>query len=254
MGKAVKAEMTKETIQKIGRIAKDREVILDADAIDKFARYLELLQEWNERMNLTAITSEDDVITRHFLDSLAPLFAIKDRRTPLYDKGASLIDIGTGAGFPGIPLAIVLPELKITLADSLHKRIGFLETVKSELQLDAVTIVEGRAEELARSDSLRECFDIAVARAVAELSTLSEYALPFVRVGGTFMAYKGSKAPEEAANAESALALLGGSASELIPYTLSDCDDALYLVCVKKKAATPEKYPRRTGIPSKRPL
>ena len=246
--------MREETRENLRQITEKRGVSLSDDAVRKFALYCDLLQEWNGKMNLTAITSEEDVVTRHFLDSVSPLFLIKDEMQALCEKSASLIDVGTGAGFPGVPLAIVLPGLKITLADSLHKRIGFLELVKRELQLENIVLLEGRAEELAHKQELRERFDLATARAVAELSVLSEYVLPFVKPDGLFLAYKGSRAVDEAANAQRALEVLGGSTPVIIPYELQGYDAELSLVQIKKINTTPEKYPRRAGIPSKRPL
>ncbi len=218
----------------------------------QFIRYYELLVKWNEVMNLTAITEYDEVVVKHFADSLSLVKAMP--MTSGNGKGCSLIDIGTGAGFPGIPLKIAFPGLKITLLDSLNKRVGFLNTVIEELGLKGIEALHGRAEDYAKKGQLRESFDICVSRAVANLSTLSEYCLPYVKVGGKFIAYKSEKTEEEVCGARNALDKLGGRLSECVEFNLPDTDMYRTLVVIDKEKETPGKYPRKAGTPSKEPL
>ncbi|MBR1693327.1 MAG: 16S rRNA (guanine(527)-N(7))-methyltransferase RsmG [Lachnospiraceae bacterium] len=214
----------------------------------QFMRYYELLTEWNSFMNLTAITDFDEVCKKHFVDSVSLVKA--------YDLSQNLhvIDIGTGAGFPGIPLKIVFPNLNVTLLDSLNKRIRFLDTVISELELSDITALHGRAEDYAKPDKLREAFDLCVSRAVANLSTLSEYCLPYVKKGGSFISYKSEKIEEEGKNAQHAIELLGGKVSGQIAFTLPQSDIYRNLYIIEKVKETPKKYPRKAGLPSKEPL
>lgn len=210
--------------------------------------YYEMLVEKNKVMNLTAITEFEDVLEKHFLDSIA-IVRYVDLTGDL-----SLIDLGTGAGFPGMPLKIMFPNLKITLADSLNKRILFLNEVIDVLELEGVTTVHGRAEDLAANVHYREQYDLCVSRAVANLSTLSEYCLPFVKVGGSFISYKSGEIEEELTAAKKAIFLLGGKTKEVIPFQLDGTDISRSFVVIGKEKKTPKTYPRKSGTPSKKPL
>lgn len=223
-------------------------VTLSECQIEQFLQYYEMLAEWNEVMNLTAITEYDDVMKKHFVDSVSLIKA--------YDvsKESTVIDVGTGAGFPGLALKIAFPELKITLLDSLNKRIQFLNEVIEQLGLSGVETVHGRAEDFAKPGKLRESFDLCVSRAVANLSTLSEYCLPFVKVGGQFISYKSEKVTEEAAAAGNAIKLLGGSINGQIEFKLPDSDIYRNLFIIDKVQQTPKKFPRKAGLPGKEPL
>ena len=214
----------------------------------QFERYYELLIQKNEVMNLTAITEFHDVVQKHFVDSLM----IQKLYTP---KGEEYwLDLGTGDGFPGIPLKIVYPNLKILLLDSLNKRVKFLQEVIEELGLSGITAVHGRAEELARKEEYREQFDCCVSRAVANLAVLSEYCLPFVRVQGCFIPYKSEKIQEEVKGAEKAIHILGGRIERQEEFLLPDSDIYRCLLLVKKEKNSPKKYPRKAGTPSKEPI
>ncbi len=217
--------------------------------ISQFMRYYELLVEWNSFMNLTGITEFDEVMKKHFIDSLSLIKAFD-----LKEDALSLIDIGTGAGFPGLPLKIAYPNLKVTLLDSLNKRIKFLDEVITQLGLENIDTVHGRAEDFAKPDKLREKYDICVSRAVANLSTLSEYCLPFVKVGGYFVSYKSEKISEEANDAKNAIFLLGGKVKEQVEFNLPDSDIYRNLFVIEKKSTTPKKYPRKAGMATKEPL
>lgn len=216
--------------------------------IEKFLLYYEMLIEWNGFMNLTAITEYDEVMKKHFIDSLSLIKA--------YDlsQERKVIDIGTGAGFPGLVLKIAFPQLEITLLDSLNKRIQFLDAVIQNLSLTGVETVHGRAEDYAKPGKLRECFDLAVSRAVSNLSTLSEYCLPFVKQGGYFISYKSEKISEEAEVAQNAIVLLGGKIQKQVDFTLPDSDIYRNFLLIEKISGTPKKYPRKAGLPSKEPL
>ena len=223
-------------------------IYLTGSQIDQFLRYYELLIEKNRVINLTAITDYQDVLKKHFVDSISLAKAMDLARS------LHIIDIGTGAGFPGLALKIAFPDLKVTLLDSLNKRIYFLNEVISELGLDGVETIHGRAEDFARPGKLRESFDLCVSRAVANLSTLSEYCLPYVKVGGFFVSYKSEKISEELETAKKAVSLLGGSIESQIEFMLPDSDIYRNLVMIRKKKDTPGKYPRKAGIPVKEPL
>lgn len=216
--------------------------------LQQFDRYCELLLEWNEKINLTAITDPQEVAVKHMIDSLTCWDA--DR----FKADAKVIDVGTGAGFPGIPLRIFQPQIHLTLLDSLNKRVKFLQTVVDELGLENVQCVHARAEEGARNKALREQYDLAVSRAVARLPILAEYCLPFVKVGGTFAALKGMKYSEEAEEAQKALKLLGAAKAELVPVKLPYLDDKRAVVYCKKIKSTSKTYPRKAGTPEKNPL
>ena len=214
--------------------------------LEKFDKYMKFLLEWNEKINLTAIVEPDEVKIKHFLDSLTVLKYINDE-----DK---VIDIGTGAGFPGIPLKIMKPDTKITLLDSLNKRINFLNIVIEELGLKNIEAIHGRAEEFARNKLYREKYDIAVSRAVANLSTLTEYMLPFVKVGGRCICMKGANVKEELDKAKNAIQELGGKIEKIDNFCLSNNDNGRNIIIIKKVKETKSKYPRKAGIPSKEPL
>ena len=226
---------------------KEVHIDLDDDKEAKFERYYELLVEWNQKFNLTAITDHKEVLIKHFLDSISIVKAFD------MDRISSLIDVGTGAGFPGIPLAIVFPDIRVTLLDSLNKRVAFLNEVISKLELDNVSAYHGRAEDFAKGEH-REKYDLCVSRAVANLSTLSELCLPFVKVGGFFVAYKSEKAADEIKLAEKAVDILGGKISESIDFILPSTDYERTIVIINKVKDTPSKYPRKAGTPSKQPL
>lgn len=207
--------------------------------LGQFIQYYELLIEWNSFMNLTAITEFQEVIRKHFIDSISLVKAIPD----LEKQYGTIIDIGTGAGFPGIPLKIVFPKLHITLLDSLKKRVQFLEKVVNTLELSEVFIIHGRAEDYARPDKLREKFDLCVSRAVANLTTLSEYCIPFVKIDGYFISYKSEKIVEEYENAKNAIKILGGRFDRQVDLLIPNSDIYRNLFIIKKEKLTPVKYP-----------
>jgi len=214
----------------------------------QFTRYYELLTEWNQVMNLTAITEFDEVMEKHFLDSI-----ILGNYIDLTGN-LSVVDVGTGAGFPGIPLKIVFPNLRLVLLDSLNKRVKFLDAVIKSLGLNGITAVHGRAEDLARQSQYRENFDLCVSRAVANLSSLSEYCLPFVKLNGYFVSYKSGEVEEETGKAQRAIELLGGSLENVHKFCLPGTDYQRSFVCIAKKNNTSKRYPRKAGTPSREPL
>lgn len=223
-------------------------IFLNEKQIQQFIEYYEILVEWNKVMNLTAITDYEEVIAKHFLDSLA-LVKVCD----LSGK-KKVIDIGTGAGFPGIPLKIAFPKLEIVLLDSLNKRIKFLNEVIEKLGLKNIRTIHGRAEDFAKQKEYRESFDLCVSRAVANLSTLSEYCLPYVKIEGNFIPYKSGKIDEEISQGEKAIKILGGKISQIDKFQLVDTDMERSFVVIKKEKNSPKKYPRKAGMPSKEPL
>jgi len=227
---------------------KQLDIELSDKQLKQFIIYYEMLVEWNKAINLTAITDFKDVLVKHFLDSVSLIKAID------INSEMKVIDIGTGAGFPGIPLKIVFPNLKITLLDSLNKRIHFLNEVIETLDLKEIDTVHGRAEDFAKPGKLREQYDVCVSRAVANMTTLSEYCLPFVKIDGFFISYKSEKIVEEMKNAEKGIKILGGKIENQIEFNLPGYDIYRNFVLVQKKKSTPKIYPRKAGLPSKEPL
>ena len=216
--------------------------------LQQFLDYYDILTEWNQVMNLTAITDYEEVVAKHFVDSIS-LIQVTD-----LNREMKVIDIGTGAGFPGIPLKILFPELKITLLDSLNKRIRFLNEVIGKLELTDVEAIHGRAEDFARQKEYREQFDLCVSRAVANLSTLSEYCLPYVKKGGYFISYKSGDIEEEVKASGKALGILGGELEDVVKFSLPGTDIGRAFVKIRKIKDTSKKYPRKAGLPAKEPL
>ncbi|MCR5836516.1 MAG: 16S rRNA (guanine(527)-N(7))-methyltransferase RsmG [Lachnospiraceae bacterium] len=216
--------------------------------INQFYQFYDLLIEKNKVMNLTSITEIDDVIIKHFIDSLSIV--------KIFDLNSvnSLIDVGTGAGFPGVPIKIMYPELNVVLMDSLNKRIKFLEESCSQIGLHNIDFIHGRAEELGRNVKYREQFDICVSRAVANLSTLSEYCLPFVKVGGNFICYKSGESDDEIKSAKKAVDLLSGVIDDRVDFELPNSDFSRTLLKIDKVKSMSKKYPRKAGTPSREPL
>ena len=221
--------------------------------IEQFIKYKDILLEWNQRMNLTAITEEREIIIMHFLDSIS---CLQTGYLSMRSTGESirLIDVGTGAGFPGIPLKIMLPGIKLTLMDSLKKRIGFLKEAGKELGLDGVEFIHGRAEDFGKNKDYREKYNCVVSRAVAALNILVEYCLPFVKVGGYFICQKGPKLIEEMEEAKKAIKILGGKIVEQVKIDIPFSDREHYILITEKIKQTPIKYPRKAGKPSKNPI
>lgn len=229
---------------------KEFNIELTDNQIMQFHQYYELLVEWNSFMNLTAITEWDEVVSKHFIDSLSLIRVIND----ISSKDYSIIDVGTGAGFPGIPLKIAFPNLKITLMDSLNKRINFLNEVIGKLGLFDITAIHGRAEEIGQNSLYRGSFDIVVSRAVANMTVLSELCLPLAKTGGRFVSYKSTKIDEEFSNATKAIDILGGKYIMQSEFSLPDSDIYRNLFVIDKVKETPKKYPRKPGTPSREPL
>lgn len=221
---------------------------LNALQLEAFDGYAAELQAWNQRFNLTSVTDRAQIEIKHFLDSLSCLMVKRPR------PGDRIIDIGTGAGFPGIPIRIACPQVHLVLVESIGKKAQFCQHIVDELQLTNVAVIHSRAEQVGKLPEYRETFDWAVARAVAKLPTLLEYLLPLVKVDGRTIAQKGDTAPAEAQSAAGAMEVLGGELEEITPVELPTVTETRYLVVVRKCAATPEKYPRRPGVPGKRPL
>lgn len=227
-----------------------KELNIQINEIQKkqFDTFYSMLVEWNKVMNLTGITEYEEVIEKHFVDSLSivNIFDLSEVNT--------VIDVGTGAGFPGIPLKIAFPHLKITLLDSLNKRIHFLDSVIDELKLDGIYTIHGRAEDFAKKDDYRERYDLCVSRAVANLSTLSEYCLPYIRVGGIFISYKSGDVDDEVLESKKAISILGGKLDNVVKFQLPGTDINRSFIKIEKIKNTGKKYPRKAGLPSKEPL
>lgn len=218
--------------------------------LQQFADYYRILTAANKEVNLTRITAQADVYLKHFYDSLTPLLTFKE----LFEGKKTLCDVGSGAGFPGIVLKIACPQLEVTIVDSLNKRLKFLASLCEQLGIAGVHLVHGRAEDAGHEADLREQFDIVTARAVANMATLSEYCLPFVKLHGTFLAMKGPAAQAELKKAHSALSKLGGVCTDVQELTLPDSDEDRTLILIKKNQKTPRKYARKAGTPSRKPL
>lgn len=230
--------------QKLGELGIEQ----DQNQLERFHKFYQLLIEWNKVMNLTGITEYEDVVEKHFVDSLSIIKAIDLSRIH------TVIDVGTGAGFPGIPLKIAFPHLRVVLLDSLNKRIKFLDEVISQLGLTEIRTIHGRAEEYARKEEYREQFDLCVSRAVANLSTLSEYCLPYIQVGGMFIPYKSGEIDDEVEQSKKAVRILGGNIKDVMKFELPGTDIHRSFVLIHKEQHTQKKYPRKAGIPAKEPL
>lgn len=226
---------------------KDQGIELSTKQIGQFNTYYKMLVEWNEKINLTAVTEQEEVYLKHFYDSITPLFYAD------IEEGASLCDVGAGAGFPSIPMKIIRPDLKITIVDSLNKRINFLNELTAVLGLDKIHLVHDRAETFGQHQA-RHMFDVVTARAVAQLNVLSELCLPLVRTGGQFIVMKGKKAQEELDESKFALDLLGGELTKIHQLSLPQEESDRYIMIIDKKRKTPKKYPRKPGTPNKSPL
>lgn len=239
--------MKKYLFEEAGKL----DIILNEIQLEQFLNYYQMLIEWNSFMNLTGITDYKEVVIKHFIDSLSLVKAFENNRDYL-DSDRSLIDVGTGAGFPGLPIKIAYPKLHVTLLDSLKKRINFLDEVIFKLQLDNIDTIHGRAEDYSKLDHYREKYDIAVSRAVSNLSTLSEYCIPFVKNDGYFIPYKSEKITDELQEAKNAINILGGVFEKKVDYHIYD--NYRNLVLIKKIKNTPNKFPRKAGTAQKNPI
>ncbi|MGM9979412.1 MAG: 16S rRNA (guanine(527)-N(7))-methyltransferase RsmG [Clostridium sp.] len=234
-------ELMKNATEEVG-------MCLSKEQYDKFMKYMRLIQEWNEKVNLTAITEDEEIVKKHFID------CIKAYKSDELKKAETIIDVGTGAGFPGIPIAIMDENKKVTLLDSLNKRINFLNLVISELGLKNVKTIHSRAEDGARTKELREKFDIATSRAVANMAVLSEFCLPYVKVGGSLVALKGPAIEEELEGSRNAIGVLGGKLKNIIEVKIEETDLNHNIVIVNKIKECPTNYPRKAGIVNKKPI
>ena len=240
-------------MNKLVNICNKINIEISDDQINCFEKYYELLIEKNKVMNLTAITDKEDVIVKHFIDSIALIPYLLDKGININNK-LKIIDIGTGAGFPGLPLKIMMPDVKFTLLDSLNKRVSFLNEVIDELELKDIEALHGRAEDYASDNKYREKYDICVSRAVANLSTLSEYCIPFVKEDGYFISYKAGESEEEINNSKNAIKILGGKINKVEEFVLPGTDASRVFVFIRKQELTDKKYPRKAGVPAKKPL
>ena len=236
------------TPQEFYQLLAQRGIQLTDQQKAQFERYFELLVDWNEKINLTAITEKNEVYLKHFYDSIAPIL-----HELIENRDLKLLDIGAGAGFPSLPMKILLPQLDVTIIDSLNKRISFLQLLAEELELEEVHFYHGRAEDFAQDKAFRAQFDLVTARAVARLQVLLELTIPYLKVGGRLLALKASSAPEELDQAKNALSLLFSKVEDNLSYALPN-GDPRFITIVEKKKETPNKYPRKAGLPNKRPL
>ena len=237
-----KMDFSKELLNQ----AKKIEIELNEEQINMFYKYMELLLEWNKNINLTAITETKDIISKHFIDSLTIMKYIKNNQ--------DIIDVGTGAGFPGLPLKIANPTLKIVLLDSLNKRVNFLNEVINQNNLKNIKTIHNRIEQTAREKQYREKFDIVTSRAVANLAVLAEYMLPFTKIGGKCICMKGAEIEEELENSKNAIKLLGGKIIKIDSFELPKDNIKRNIIIIEKEKNTPNKYPRKPGTPKKEPL
>ena len=237
-----------ETLNPLKKSLEAMNIINSQELIEKFRIYMEGVLEWNEKVNLTTITDPDEFAIKHFVDSIICA------NYPEYINAAKIIDVGTGAGFPGIPLSIISPEKEFILMDSLNKRLKIIDELCQRADIKNVVTLHARAEELAKNKAHRERYDLCVSRAVANMAVLAEYCLPFIKVGGFLMAYKGPEAENEVREAEHALSLLGGRAEEIRNGNLKEFGIDHKVVVIKKVSNTPSKYPRKPGTPAKEPL
>jgi 16S rRNA (guanine527-N7)-methyltransferase len=235
-------------VEAFRRQVEERGIKLNDVQMEQFDKYFQLLVEWNEKVNLTAITEKEEVYEKHFFDSLAASFFFD------FSKVENLIDIGAGAGFPSLPIKILFPHLKITIIDSLRKRIIFLEHLMDSIGLSNVVCLHGRAEDFGMMAEYREQFDIATARAVARLNVLAEYCIPFVKVGGYFLALKGSDGPQEWKEAHKAIKALGANEFQIDTLHLPTDEAERTIIQIQKQSSTPKKYPRKAGTPAKKPI
>ncbi len=235
-----------EFIEKINTQAQKLGINISNEQAEKFYLYTNMLLEWNEKINLTAITEQNEIIQKHFIDSLTINKYVNEK--------AKIIDVGTGAGFPGIPLKIVRDDINVTLLDALNKRINFLNEIIEQNELTNIETIHARAEEAGKNKALRECFDIATSRAVAPLNVLVEYLLPLVKIGGKCICMKGSNAKEEIENSRKAISILGGKIEKIEELELPNSDIKRTIIVIKKEKNTPAKYPRKAGTPSKMPI
>jgi 16S rRNA (guanine527-N7)-methyltransferase len=240
-GKKMSSHKFEEKLSALG-------IVLDDRQKEQFDLFYEILVEWNEFMNLTGITEYEEVNEKHFVDSVSIVKAMDMKSVK------SVIDVGTGAGFPGIPLKIVFPELEVVLLDSLNKRVKFLNAVIEKLQLKGIRAIHGRAEDYAKQQEYREQFDLCVSRAVANLATLSEYCLPYVKKDGVFLPYKSGEIDEEVVQAKKAVTILGGTLREVIKFQLPGSEIGRSFVKIEKVKPTAKRYPRKAGLPAKEPL
>ena len=240
-------------MNKLVNICNKINIEISDDQINCFEKYYELLIEKNKVMKLTAITDKEDVIVKNFIDSIALIPYLLDKGININNK-LKIIDIGTGAGFPGLPLKIMMPDVKFTLLDSLNKRVSFLNEVIDELKLKDIEALHGRAEDYASDNKYREKYDICVSRAVANLSTLSEYCIPFVKEDGFFISYKAGESEEEINNSKNAIKILGGKINKVEEFVLPGTDASRVFVFIRKQELTDKKYPRKAGVHAKKPL
>lgn len=234
--------------QKFTQYLAEQDIVLTEKQLDQFAIYYQTLIEWNEKVNLTAITDQDEVYLKHFYDSLTPSFYYP------FQKQLHICDVGSGAGFPSIPLKICFPQIHVSIVDSLQKRIDFLQTLVDRLQLNNVHLFHSRAEDFGQNKTYRESYDVVLARAVARMSVLSEYCLPLVKKDGMFIAMKGARGEAELSDANKAITVLGGKIDKLKTFNLPKENSERSLIFIEKVKNTPKKYPRKAGVPNKQPI